>query len=52
VIDTQFIDHQFGDWYKSVDLQGKPILTAYKVGPWECPYHHIRACFEMVERLE
>jgi len=52
VIDARFIDHRYGDWYKLVDLQGRPVLTAYKAGPWECPYHHARACFEMIERLE
>jgi hypothetical protein len=23
-----------------------------KAGPWECPYHHVRAGLEMMERLQ
>ncbi|RPI26814.1 MAG: N-acyl-D-glucosamine 2-epimerase [Chloroflexota bacterium] len=51
VIASQFVDRQYGEWYKVLDSQGIPYADHYKVGPWECPYHHSRACFEMLARL-
>ena len=50
-ISQNFSDHQHGDWYKTLDPQGKPYPHSPKVGPWECPYHHSRACFEVLKRL-
>ena len=50
-INQNFIDHRQGDWFKTLDLEGQPYLLSPKVGPWECPYHHSRACFEMIKRL-
>jgi len=51
VIDQKFIDRQYGDWFKTLDPQGVPYPDSNKVGPWDCPYHHSRACFEMIRRL-
>ncbi|HTP10242.1 MAG TPA: AGE family epimerase/isomerase [Anaerolineae bacterium] len=51
LIETFFVDHTNGDWYKVLDRNGAPLWYYYKVGPWECPYHHARACFEMLARL-
>jgi len=51
VIDQKFIDRQHGDWFKNLDPQGVPYPDLPKAGPWECPYHHSRACFEMIRRL-
>ncbi len=50
-IEKHFSDHQYGDWFKTLDPSGKPYPHSPKVGPWECPYHHSRACFEMLKRL-
>lgn len=50
-IQSHFIDHTQGDWYKLLDQNGSPYLEHYKVSPWECPYHHSRMCFEMIRRL-
>jgi mannobiose 2-epimerase len=50
-IGDNFIDHQHGDWFKTLDPQAQPYLQSPKVGAWECPYHHSRACFEMMKRL-
>lgn len=50
-IENHLIDHQHGDWFKITDQVGNPY-PHLKVGPWECPYHHARACLEMLDRLE
>ncbi|HVN16783.1 MAG TPA: AGE family epimerase/isomerase [Anaerolineales bacterium] len=50
-IQNRFVDHQFGDWFKNLDTDANPYPNLPKVGPWECPYHHSRACFEMMNRL-
>jgi mannobiose 2-epimerase len=50
-IGKKFIDHEHGDWFKTLDPQAKPYPQSPKVGPWECPYHHSRACLEMLKRL-
>jgi len=51
VIENQFIDPVHGDWFKVLDRAGTPLPGQLKVGPWECPYHHARACLEMLHRL-
>ena len=50
-IQEKIVDRTFGDWYKRLNLDGTPNIYSFKVGPWECPYHHSRACFEMLDRL-
>ncbi|MBN2149210.1 MAG: AGE family epimerase/isomerase [Anaerolineales bacterium] len=49
---ARFVDRENGDWFKILDPEGKPLTTHYKIGPWECPYHHGRMCLEMIHRLE
>jgi len=51
-IQNHFVDREGGDWFKALDSYGKPDLTHFKVGPWDCPYHHARMCLEMMHRLE
>jgi mannobiose 2-epimerase len=51
VIQTQFVDRMHGEWFKVLDPDGKPLADQYKVGPWECPYHHGRMCLEVAARL-
>jgi mannobiose 2-epimerase len=50
-IERHFVDRAHGGWFKILDSQGRPH-DHHKAGPWECPYHHARACFEMLARLE
>ncbi len=50
-IEDKFVDREHGDWFKVLNRLGVP-LEHFKVGPWECPYHHSRLCFEMLARLE
>ena len=51
-IEDKHIDRVHGDWFKELHHDGTPNPASFKTGPWECPYHHSRACFEMLERLE
>jgi mannobiose 2-epimerase len=50
-VETHHVDRQHGDWLKVLDRHNHPRLDHPKAGPWECPYHHSRACFEMIARL-
>jgi len=51
-IQNKMVDRMYGDWFKRLNPDGTPEVVAYKTGPWECPYHHSRACFEMMDRLK
>jgi len=51
-IQEKLVDTQFGDWIKRIRPDGSVNENSFKVGPWECPYHHARLCLEMMARLE
>lgn len=51
-IQDKLIDRTHGDWFKRLHRDGTPDEASYKAGPWDCPYHHSRACFEMLARLD
>lgn len=51
-IDRHIVDHQHGEWFWRVSKDGVPNNTEDKVGPWKCPYHNARTCFEVMERLD
>jgi len=52
-IDSKLIDRKHGDWFKRLSREGIPFEgnNGFKSGPWDCPYHHVRACLEMIHRL-
>jgi mannobiose 2-epimerase len=50
-IDQRIIDHVHGEWFWLVSRAGTPDPHQDKVGPWKCPYHNSRTCFEVAERL-
>jgi mannobiose 2-epimerase len=50
-IDAYMVDHENGEWHKVLDANLRPCANVPKIGPWECPYHHSRAAFELVERI-
>ncbi len=55
-IEAKFIDRKYGEWFGRLNHRGVPYTDGYekeqcKVGPWKCPYHNARTCFEMMERL-
>lgn len=51
VISRHHIDRDRGDWLKVLDADRAPDDTYPKAGPWECPYHHVRALLEAARRL-
>jgi mannobiose 2-epimerase len=51
-IQNHLVDRTHGDWYKQLHRDGTVDNSIPKIGPWECPYHHSRACLEMIERLQ
>jgi len=51
-IEERIIDHQNGEWFWLVSKDGLPDNKKDKVGPWKCPYHNSRTCFEVMERLQ
>jgi len=51
-IKDHLIDHEYGEWYWSVDREGRPDTTREKAGFWKCPYHNSRACLEVMDRID
>ncbi|HXN48058.1 MAG TPA: AGE family epimerase/isomerase [Bryobacteraceae bacterium] len=57
-IETHVVDRVHGEWHAKLTPAGVPFTEkedpsdACLVGPWKCPYHNSRVCFEMMERLE
>jgi cellobiose epimerase len=55
-IETYVVDHEHGEWRAKLRRDGTPVrgsedAEAVLVGPWKCPYHNARVCFEMLNRL-
>jgi mannobiose 2-epimerase len=51
-IEEHIVDHRRGEWYWMVSRDGTPNIAKEKVGPWKCPYHNSRTCFEVMDRLD
>jgi mannobiose 2-epimerase len=51
-IETHIVDREHGEWFWLVSRAGEPDANKDKVGPWKCPYHNSRTCFEAMERLD
>ncbi|MDZ7260697.1 MAG: AGE family epimerase/isomerase [candidate division KSB1 bacterium] len=51
-IQTKIVDRRHVEWFKQLHRDGTPDHVRYKAGPWDCPYHQSRACFEMLDRLD
>ena len=51
-IERFIIDRKCGEWFWLVSRAGVPDANHDKVGPWKCPYHNSRTCFEVMERLD
>ena len=44
------IDKTGGEWWNSVDINGKPLLKEDKGGNWKTSYHNGRTCLELLRR--
>lgn len=51
-IENYVVDHENGEWFFRVDLEGNPVRSYEKAGFWKCPYHNARACLEILQRVE
>lgn len=57
-IEARVIDHDKGEWFAILNNEGVPYpdYPAYadsqKIGPWKCPYHNGRTCFEVLKRIK
>jgi mannobiose 2-epimerase len=55
-IEDRIVDRVHGEWYAKLTPEGRVYSEqedsdACLVGPWKCPYHNSRVCYEMIERL-
>jgi len=55
-IEDKIVDRVHGEWHAKLKPGGTPYKAeedgdACLVGPWKCPYHNSRVCYEMIERL-
>ena len=56
-IEAKVVDKVHGEWHAKLSPEGV-VLTAAEdpdaqlAGPWKCPYHNARLCYEMIGRLE
>lgn len=46
------IDHRYGEWFHTVERNGRAVENLLKVEPWKCPYHNSRACMEFISRCD
>ena len=51
-IEEKLADRAGGEWFWRVGADGAVDASMPKVSAWKCPYHSVRACLEMLERLE
>ncbi|WMJ85591.1 AGE family epimerase/isomerase [Anaerocolumna sp. MB42-C2] len=50
-IKNYMIDKRSGsEWFYDLNKKGEPISRKEIVGPWKCPYHNGRMCFEVIKR--
>ncbi len=48
---SHHIDKDHGEWYWLVNEDGSVSTEHDKAGPWKAPYHNVRMCIEMINRL-
>lgn len=56
-IEDKVVDRVHGEWHAKLTPAGRPYTAAEDgdaclAGPWKCPYHNSRVCYELLERLK
>jgi cellobiose epimerase len=56
-IEEKIVDRRHGEWHAKLSPAGIPYRAdqdgdACLAGPWKCPYHNARTCFEMLGRIK
>ena len=56
-IEAKVVDKVHGEWHAKLSPEGVVLMAqedpdAQLAGPWKCPYHNARVCYEMIGRLE
>ncbi|GAA0554294.1 mannobiose 2-epimerase [Rhizomicrobium palustre] len=55
-IEHHVVDRVHGEWHAKLSREGVALTEAEDpdsvlAGPWKCPYHNARVCYEMLNRL-
>ena len=50
-IQNYILDQTHGEWHWGILPDGKIMHHEDKAGPWKAPYHNVRACLELLNRL-
>ncbi len=50
-IEKYFADREHGEWFWRIFTNGRPDPAEPKVSQWKGPYHSVRACLEIINRL-
>lgn len=50
-IQQYLIDTEKGEWFWGIDEKGE-LLNEPKAGFWKCPYHNVRACLQLISRVQ
>jgi len=45
-------DHDNGEWFWGVNEDHSIMENKDKAGLWKCPYHNVRACLQIINRIE
>ena len=51
-IDTRMVDRVHGEWFWRVFPDGSVDPSEPKVSEWKGPYHNVRMCLEMLQRID
>lgn len=49
---NNLIDYEYGEWFWGVYDDKRRMLEEDKIGFWKCPYHNVRACIKIIQKLD